>query len=173
MVDVFTSYMKSINTFVLNFTVAILDFLYRGQDIQRFWVLETIARAPYFAFLSVLHFKESLGLRTEAHFYLMKEHFAQTVNETEHLTEMESRGGANRWIDRFFAYHLVLIYYWIMVVYYSIAPVSAYHLNEEVEWHAAMTYAKYLTIHDDEKIVAIMNDEIQHAQELHKAMEMI
>jgi ubiquinol oxidase len=165
--------MKTFNTAVLNITVAILDFLYRGQDIQRFWVLETIARAPYFAFLSVLHLRESLGLRTEEHYYLMKEHFAQTVNETEHLREMESRGGADRWIDRFFAYHLVLVYYWIMVVYYFLDPVSAYHLNEEVEWHAMMTYAKYLTIHDDQKIVDIMNDEIQHAQELHKAMEMI
>ena len=53
--------MKKFNTVVLNVTVAILDFLYQGRDIQRFWVLETIARAPYFAFLSVLHFKESLG----------------------------------------------------------------------------------------------------------------
>jgi len=165
--------MKTFNDTVLLITIAIIDFLYRNYPIQRFWVLETIARAPYFAFLSVLHLKESLGLRTEEHYYLMKEHFAQTVNETEHLREMESRGGADRWIDRFFAYHLVLVYYWIMVVYYFLDPISAYHLNEEVEWHATMTYAKYLTIHDDQKIVDIMNDEIQHAQELHKAMEMI
>ena len=74
--------MRQINVTVLNITVAILDFLYRNHDIQRFWVLEVIARAPYFAFLSVLHYKESLGLRTEAHFHLMKEHFYQTVNET-------------------------------------------------------------------------------------------
>jgi len=166
--------MKAFNTTILNVTVAILDFLYQGKDIQRFWVLETIARAPYFAFLSVLHFKESLGLRTEEHYHLMKEHFAQTVNETEHLREMESRGGANRWVDRFFAYHLVLIYYWIMVVYYFLDPVSAYHLNEEVEWHAMDTYAKYLCNHpDDLEICEIMNDEIHHAQELHKAMELI
>ena len=65
--------MKEFNSLVLNLTVSILDFLYMGKHIQRFWVLETIARAPYFAFLSVLHFKESLGLRTESHFYLMKE----------------------------------------------------------------------------------------------------
>jgi len=166
--------MKTFNTYVLNVTVAILDFLYRGREMPRFWVLETIARAPYFAFLSVLHFKESLGLRTEAHFHLMKEHFAQTVNETEHLTEMELRGGADHWVDRFLAYHLVLIYYWIMVVYYFIAPVSAYHLNEEVEWHAMETYGKYLLDHpDDEVISQIMLDEINHALELHKAMELI
>ena len=117
--------MRQINVTVLNITVAILDFLYRNHDIQRFWVLEVIARAPYFAFLSVLHYKESLGLRTEAHFHLMKEHFYQTVNETEHLQEMERRGGHSAWIDRFLAYHMVLIYYWIMVFYYFVAPVSA------------------------------------------------
>ena len=43
--------MKTFNTVVLNITVAILDFLYKGRDYQRFWVLEEIARAPYFAFL--------------------------------------------------------------------------------------------------------------------------
>ena len=60
-----------------------------------------------------------------------------------------------------------------MVVYYLIAPRSAYHLNYEVELHAMETYAKYLTNHDDEKIHSIMCDESQHAQELYNAMEMI
>ena len=77
--------MKKLNEIVLDITVTILDFLYRGRDYQRFWVLEEIARAPYFAFLSVLHFRESMGLRGPEHLYLMKEHFAQSVNETEHL----------------------------------------------------------------------------------------
>ena len=110
--------MEYFNTTVLNITVAIIDFLYRGRDYQRFWVLEEIARAPYFAFLSVLHFRESMGLRGPDHIYLMEEHFAQTLNETEHLEYMESRGGNSYWVDRFFARHLVLIYYWVNVVYY-------------------------------------------------------
>ena len=166
--------MKTFNTIVLNTTVAILDFIYSGRDIQRFWVLETIARAPYFAFLSVLHFRESLGLRTDAHFNLMIEHFEQTVNETEHLEEMERRGGNKYWVDRFFAYHLVLIYYWVMVVYYTIDPVDAYHINYEVEIHAAVTYAKYLADSGpDDKILEILNDELQHSRELYSAMEKI
>ena len=74
--------MQRINTFTLSITVAIIDYLYRGRHFQRFWVLEEIARAPYFAFLSVLHLRESMGLRGPEHLYLMKEHFAQTVNET-------------------------------------------------------------------------------------------
>ena len=166
--------MKKLNEVVLNITVAILDFLYRGRDYQRFWVLEEIARAPYFAFLSVLHFRESMGLRGPEHLYLMKEHFDQSINETEHLEYMESRGGNAYFIDRFVAKHLVLIYYWVNVVYYWLAPRSAYHLSYEVEIHAAETYAKYLALNgDDAKILEILNDELQHANELHKAIKLI
>ena len=166
--------MKTFNTVVLNITVAIIDFLYEGRDFQRFWVLEEIARAPYFAFLSVLHFRESMGLRGETHLHLMEEHFSQTLNETEHLEYMEKRGGADYFIDRAFARSLVLIYYWIMVVYYGLFPISAYDLNERVEWHAAHTYEEYLTRYpNDQDIIRIKNDEIKHAQELSQAMEMI
>ena len=166
--------MKQINIVVLDITVAILDFLYRGRDYQRFWVLEEIARAPYFAFLSVLHFRESMGLRGPEHLYLMKEHFDQSINETEHLEYMESRGGNAYFIDRFVAKHLVLIYYWVNVVYYWVAPRSAYHLSYEVEIHAAETYAKYLALNGpDAKILDILNDELQHANELHKAIKLI
>ena len=166
--------MKKLNEVVLNITVAILDFLYRGRDYQRFWVLEEIARAPYFAFLSVLHFRESMGLRGPEHLYLMKQHFEQSVNETEHLEYMESRGGNLYFIDRFVAKHLVLIYYWSNVVYYGLAPRYAYHLSYEVEIHAAETYAKYLAVngHDD-KILEILNDELEHSRELHNAMDLI
>ena len=166
--------MKKLNEVVLNITVSILDFLYRGRDYQRFWVLEEIARAPYFAFLSVLHFRESMGLRGPEHQYLMKQHFEQSVNETEHLEYMESRGGNSYWIDRFVAKHLVLVYYWSNVVYYWVAPRLAYHLSYEVEIHAAETYAKYLANngHDD-KILEILNDELHHSRELELAMEKI
>ena len=164
--------MENLNCLVLDWTVAILDFLYRGRDYQRFWVLEEIARAPYFAFLSVLHFRESMGLRGPVHIDLMIQHFEQSINETEHLEYMESRGGNRYWIDRFVAKHLVLIYYWTNVVYYWVAPVSAYHLSYEVEVHAATTYAKYLAEHGpDEKILEILNDELEHSRELKLAME--
>ena len=167
--------MKKFNEVTLNITVAIIDFLYQGRDYQRFWVLEEIARAPYFAFLSVLHLRESMGLRGPEHLYLMEEHFAQTLNETEHLEYMESRGGNAYWVDRAFARHLVLIYYWVNVVYYWVAPRSAYHLSYEIELHAEDTYAKYLKYEDcdDKDIERIMNDEKHHAEELKAAMEII
>ena len=166
--------MRRFNELVLNITVAIIDYLYKGRDYPRFWVLEEIARAPYFAFLSVLHLRESMGLRGPEHLYLMKEHFDQSVNETEHLEYMESRGGNRYWIDRAFARHLVLLYYWVNVVYYWVAPRSAYHLSYEVEIHAAETYAKFLALNGpDEKILEILNDELHHSKELQEAMEMI
>ena len=166
--------MEKFNEVTLNITVAIIDFLYKGRDFPRFWVLEEIARAPYFAFLSVLHFRESMGLRGPEHLELMKEHFEQSVNETEHLECMERRGGNTYWVDRAFARHLVLIYYWVNVVYYWLAPRAAYHLSREVELHAVHTYCEYLTRYpDDQEIVAIMNDEVQHYQELYWAMEKI
>ena len=119
-----TPLMQNFNKITLDITVAILDFLYKGRDYPRFWVLEEIARAPYFAFLSVLHFRESMGLRGPEHLYLMKEHFDQSINETEHLEYMESRGGNTYFIDRFVAKHLVLIYYWVNVVYYWVTNLS-------------------------------------------------
>ena len=76
---------KKLNSLVLKFSVDVLDYLYRGGDYQRFWVLEEIARAPYFAFLSVLHFRESMGLRGPEHVDLMIQHFEQSINETSHL----------------------------------------------------------------------------------------
>ena len=165
---------KRFNSLILKFSVDVLDYLYQGRDYQRFWVLEEIARAPYFAFLSVLHFRESMGLRGPEHIDLMIQHFEQSINETSHLEYMESRGGNAYWVDRFVAKHLVLIYYWINVVYYWLAPKSAYHLSYEIEIHAAVTYAKYLALngHDD-KILEILNDEMEHARELQKAMELI
>ena len=166
--------MKKFNTFVLDFTISILDYLYRGRDFQRFWVLEVIARAPYFSFISVLHFRESLGLRGEDHIYLMKEHFYQALNETEHLEEMELRGGNQYWVDRFLAKHLVLVYYWIMVGYYLTSPTNAYDINMKIEKHAYETYVKYAAYHpDDQKIQEIAQDELNHAKELQHAMMMV
>lgn len=39
----------------------IMDVIYDKRPIQRFWFLETVARMPYFAYISMLHLYESLG----------------------------------------------------------------------------------------------------------------
>ena len=166
--------MKKLNSLILNSTVNFLDFIYSGRSLQRFWVLEVIARSPYFAFLSVLHFKESLGIKNDKTMILMKEHFYQAINETEHLKEMEKRGGDRFWIDRFFARHLVLVYYWVMVFYYFLSPANAYDVNIKIEEHAFETYSKYLVKNPfDKRITEIAQDELNHAEELKEAMALI
>ena len=166
--------MKSFNSLVLDFSVSILDRIYEGRPIQRFWVLEVIARAPYFAFLSVLHLQESLGLKTPLSNKLMKAHLYQAINETEHLEEMESRSGNRYWVDRFLARHLVLFYYWVMVFYYLLSPSNAYDINIKIEEHAYETYEKYLSVNpSDQRIREIAQDEINHANELKEAIALI
>jgi ubiquinol oxidase len=54
------------------------------RPIQRFWVLETVARIPYFAYISILHLYESLGF-WRAGAELRKVHFAEEWNELHHL----------------------------------------------------------------------------------------
>ena len=166
--------MKGFNSFVLNFCVSILDRIYEGRPIQRFWVLEVIARAPYFAFLSVLHLQESLGLKTPLSNKLMKAHFYQAINETEHLEEMESRSGNRYWVDRFLARHLVLFYYWVMVFYYLLSPSNAYDINIKIEEHAYETNANCLIVNpNDQRIGEIAQDEINHANELKESIALI
>ena len=149
--------------------------MYLGRNLQSFWGLEVIARSPYFEFLSVMHFKESLWLKNDKTMFLMKEHFHQTINKQSILKNMEKRSGDKFWIDRFFARHLlVLVYYWIMVFYYFFSPTNAYDVNIKIEEHAFNTYTKYLKDNpNDKKIKEIAQDELNHVEELNKALSII
>lgn len=123
--------------------VLVINVLYRNRPYPRFYVLETVARVPYFSYLSVLHFYETLGRWRKADW--LKVHFAETWNELHHLLIMESLGGNNAWGDRFLARHAALLYYWIVVVLYALSPRSAYHFMELVEEHAYESYDHFLT----------------------------
>jgi ubiquinol oxidase len=120
----------------------VINTLYRDRPIPRFYVLETVARVPYFAYLSVLHLYETLGLWRRKDW--LKVHFAESWNELHHLLIMESLGGNTYWFDRFLAQHVALIYYWIVVGLYLTHPRSAYHFMELVEGHAYHTYETFL-----------------------------
>ena len=48
----------------------------QGNPIPKFWVLETVARIPYFAYISILHLYESVGF-WRAGAELRKIHFAE------------------------------------------------------------------------------------------------
>ncbi|MGB7443655.1 MAG: alternative oxidase [Coleofasciculaceae cyanobacterium] len=133
---------------LVNILVFVLDKLYRGRPYPRFYVLETVARVPYFAYTSVLHFYETLGWWRKSNW--IKVHFAESWNELHHLLIMESLGGNQYLIDRVFAQICGSIYYWILVWVYALSPASAYRFMEEVEAHAFHTYDKFLTKHAEE-----------------------
>lgn len=125
----------------------LFDNLYAGDNVDRayarFYALETIARMPYFSYLSVLHLFETLGLWRRAEY--LKIHFSETWNELHHLLIMEELGGNSQFRDRFVAQHVAFFYYWIVVALYLYNPTLAYNLNQAVEEEAYQTYDKFLT----------------------------
>ena len=140
--------MKVLIRAIVGFFVFVVDVLYGNRSYPRFYVLETIARVPYFSYLSVLHLYETLGFWRKAD--LLKVHFAETWNELHHLLIMESLGGNRYWGDRFIAQHIAVAYYWIVVPLYMVLPRHAYYLMELIENHAYHTYDNYLKSHETE-----------------------
>ena len=122
--------------------VFVINTLYRNRPYPRFYVLETVARVPYFSYLSVLHLYETLGWWRKADW--LKVHFAESWNELHHLLIMESLGGDRNWVNRFLARHTALIYYWIIIALYLVHPRAAYHFMEQVEEHAFHSYDEFL-----------------------------
>ncbi len=128
---------------LVSILVFVLNIVYRDRPYPRFYVLETVARVPYFSYLSVLHLYETLGFWRQIDW--LKVHFAESWNELHHLLIMEALGGGDNWIDRLLARSVALIYYWIIVGLYLVAPRSAYHFMELVEGHAYHSYDTFLT----------------------------
>ena len=122
----------------------VLDRVYsKNRPIQRFWFLETVARMPYFSYISMLHLYETLGWwrRGAA---VKKVHFAEEWNEFHHLLIMESLGGDEEWIDRFAGYHAAVLYYWVLNLLWLISPFLAYQFSELLESHAVDTYSQFV-----------------------------
>jgi len=143
---------------IYNFNKIVIDTVYNiicviypvkgtDRDFARFFVLETVARVPYFAYLSVQHLKETFGDRTVHD--KMRTHYAEADNELHHLLIMESLGGNSNVIDRYLAQTMAFFYYWYVVVIYLWSEPAAYHLSELIEDHAYNTYNKYLTDYEE------------------------
>jgi len=130
------------NNILVGILVFVINTVYRNRPIPRFYVLETVARVPYFAYLSVLHLYETLGWWRRVDW--LKVHFAESWNELHHLLIMESLGGNQRWYDRYLAKTTALLYYWIIVILYFFVPRTAYKFMELVEGHAYHSYDTYL-----------------------------
>lgn len=140
------------NKSVIDTVYSIICALYpvRGDDRDycRFFVLETVARVPYFAYLSVMHLRETFGDRSPLMSERMRTHYAEADNELHHLLIMESLGGNSSIVDRTIAQTMAFGYYWYVVVVYAVSEQAAYHLSELIEDHAYNTYDKYLTEHE-------------------------
>src|SRR6478672_13190809 len=101
--------MKVLIQAIVSFFVFVVDVIYGNRSYPRFYVLETIARVPYFSYLSVLHLYETLGFWRKADW--LKIHFSESWNELHHLLIMESLGGSSFCVDRLLARATALIYY--------------------------------------------------------------
>lgn len=139
------------NKVVIDTVYEIICFFYpvKGtkKDFRRFYVLETVARVPYFAYLSVMHLRETFGERDLGE--KMRTHYAEADNELHHLLIMESLGGNESGFDRVLAQTMAFFYYWYVVAVYTVSPPAAYHLSELIEDHAYNTYNGYLENHSD------------------------
>lgn len=109
---------------------------------QRFWFLETVARMPYFAYTSVLHLYETLGWWRSPE--LRAVHVAEEDNELHHLLIMESLGGDQRWLDRFFAQHGAIAYFTLLASFFVINPRWSYNFSRLIEAHAVDTYGEFV-----------------------------
>lgn len=141
------------NKIVIDTVYEIICLLYPvtggPRDFARFYVLETVARVPYFAYLSVMHLRETFGERSPTLSERMRTHYAEADNELHHLLIMESLGGNSSLVDRTVAQTMAFGYYWYVVGVYTLSEQAAYHLSELIEDHAYDTYNKYLTEHAD------------------------
>jgi ubiquinol oxidase len=117
------------------------------RDFARFYVLETVARVPYFAYLSVMHLRETFGERGLGE--NMRTHYAEADNELHHLLIMESLGGNENGIDRTLAQSMAFGYYWYVTLLYFFNEPAAYHLSELIEDHAYNTYNGFLNEFSD------------------------
>jgi len=119
-----------------------LDVLFDGYPISRFWFLETVARMPYFSYITMLHTYETLGWwRRSAE--AKRVHFAEEWNEYHHLLIMESLGGDQQWAVRFLAQHSAIVYFFILIIAWLLSPTVAYNFSELIESHAVDTYAEF------------------------------
>jgi ubiquinol oxidase len=119
-----------------------LDFMYDKKPIDRFWFLETVARMPYFSYVTTLHMYETLGW-WEIDGNLKRVHLDEEINEAAHLRVMESIGGDSLWWNRLLARHGAVAYYVMLMVLFMVSPRLAYMCSELLELHAVDTYEEF------------------------------
>jgi ubiquinol oxidase len=127
----------------------LLDVVFEGRNpFQRFFLLETVARMPYFSYITMLHLYETLGFwRRSAD--IKRIHFAEEWNEFHHLLIQESLGGDQPFYVRFMAQHSALVYYVVLCVLWMASPSLSYKFSEMLETHAVDTYGQFIDENED------------------------
>ena len=120
-----------------------LDKLFDGRPLDRFFFLEVVARMPYFSYITLLHAYETINWWRRS-VQNKRVHFAEEFNEYHHLLIWESLGGDQNFAVRFFAQHSAIAYFFILVVLWLFSPSLAYNFSELLESHAVDTYGQFL-----------------------------
>jgi len=121
----------------------LIDVLFDGRPLDRFWFLENVARMPYLSYVAMLHLYETLGWwRRGAGVRAI--HFAEEWNEMHHLLIMESLGGDQAWSTRFAAQHASIVYFLALCLLWLLSPTLAYNFSELIEAHAVDSYDQLL-----------------------------
>jgi len=122
----------------------LLDDVFEGHYVfGRFFLLETVARMPYFSYITMLHLYETLGFWRRSS-DVKRIHFAEEWNEYHHLLIMESLGGDQKWWVRFLAQHSAVVYFLVLCLVWALSPTLAYKFSELLETHAVNTYGQFL-----------------------------
>jgi ubiquinol oxidase len=118
--------------------------MFEGRYVpSRFFLLETVARMPYFSYITMLHLYESLGFwRRSAD--VKRIHFAEEINEYRHLLIMESLGGDQQWGVRFVAQHSAVAYFFVLCTLWALSPSLSYEFSRLLETHAVNTYGQFI-----------------------------
>mmetsp|Transcript_19011 Transcript_19011/g.43573 ORF Transcript_19011/g.43573 Transcript_19011/m.43573 type:complete len:600 (+) Transcript_19011:241-2040(+) len=122
----------------------LLDVVFEGRNaFSRFFLLETVARMPYFSYITMLHLYESLGFWRRSS-DIKRIHFAEEWNEFHHLLIMESMGGDQPYWVRFLAQHSAVAYYVALCLLWIASPSLSYKFSEMLETHAVDTYGQFV-----------------------------
>lgn len=121
-----------------------IDLIFENRPvIERFFFLETVARMPYFSYVSMLHLYETLGFWRRGS-ETKRVHGDEEYNEYHHLLIMEALGGDQSWLVRFLAQHAAVAYYWALVVLFMASPSLGYLFSVLLEGHAVDTYQEFI-----------------------------
>jgi ubiquinol oxidase len=126
------------------FLCYMLDVVFENRYVpHRFYLLETVARMPYFSYIGMLHLYETFGFWRRS-VDVKRIHFAEELNEFRHLLIMESLGGDQTYWVRFMAQHSAMVYFIGLCFLWAISPTLSYRFSELLETHAVNTYAQFL-----------------------------